>query len=247
MPTIAQTMVVAGATGGIGQGATRALLRRGHRVLAVGRSRERLEELRERLPATGGEELVLVDCDVTAADSAEITDRVTAAAGGPVAGVLIAIGASPRPSRGTLLDIPDAEVERVIAVNEIGGLRALRALTPCVAPAGAVVNLLGYSGEIPFPNSPLMGSTNAALRSMLTTLAVQMAGRGPRVYALTIGMVRTRARQRVGVDDPGWLTGEQIGDYTADLVTGDVERPERTIRYLLDPAVGPTLIPPRTG
>lgn len=245
MQTVDRTIVVAGATGGIGEGAVRALLRRGYRVLAVGRSRERLEEVGRRWPDAGADRLVLVDCDVTTTDSAVVTRRVVAAAGGPVSGALIAIGSSPRPSRGTLLDIPDDEVERVIEVNEIGGLRALRALTPCVTTTGAVVNLLGFSGEIPFPHSPLMGSTNAALRSMLTTLSVQLSGHGPRVYALTIGMVRTRARQEVGVDDPGWLTGEQIGDYTAELVEGDVEHPEQTLRYLLDPAVGPTLVPPR--
>ena len=240
-----RTIVVAGATGGIGEGAVGALLAQRHRVVAVGRSEQRLEELRQRLGSPPGDELVPLACDVTSVDSASITDLVRTAAGGPVSGVLIAIGVTPRPSRGTVLEIPDDEIESVIAVNEIGGLRALRALTPCVEPAGAVVNLLGYSGEIPFPNSPLMGSTNAALRSILTTLAVQLADRGPRVHALTIGIVRTRARQQAGIDHPGWLTGQQIGLYTAALIDSAVERPEQTIRYLLDPSVGPTLVPPQ--
>ena len=239
-----RTIVVAGATGGVGEGAVRSFLEQGHRVLALGRSRQRLGQMRQGLESPPGDQLVLLECDVTSTDSTAVTGLVETAAGGPVSGALIAIGVTPAPNPGTLLDIPDDEIESAIAVNEIGGLRALRALTPCIEPAGAVVNLLGYSGEIPFPNNPLMGSTNAALRSMLTTLAVQLADRGPRVYALTIGVVRTRARQHAGIDNPGWLTGHQIGTYAAALIDGTVERPEQTIRYLLSPA-GPTLTPPR--
>ena len=215
-------VAVAGATGGIGEGAVRALLHRDVRVLALGRSQERLDELQRRVGGSHDGQLVLVECDVTSVDSTDVTQRIALAAGGPLSGALITIGASPPPSAGTVLDIPDDQVEFVIAVNEIGGLRALRALVPSVHPTGAVVNVVGFSGEIPFPNSPLMGSTNAALRSLLTTLAVQLAGRGPRVYALTVGMVRTRARQRMGIDSPNWLTGEEIGDYTAALVAGHV-------------------------
>ena len=239
-----RTVVVAGATGGIGEGAVRALLDQGATVLALSRSASRLAELAERIGDGHPGRLVPLECDVTAEDSAAVTAAVTEAVGGPVDGVLISIGASPRPTRGTVLDIPDEDVREMISVNEIGGWRALRALVPCVAPRGAVVNVMGYSGEIPFPHNPLMGSTNAALRSLVRTLAVQLS-RGPRVYALVLGMVRTRARQSAGIDDPAWLTGEDIGAYTAALVRGDVERPEQTIRYLLDPRTGPTLTPPQ--
>jgi NAD(P)-dependent dehydrogenase (short-subunit alcohol dehydrogenase family) len=238
-----RTILVAGATGGIGEGVTRSLLRQGARVVAIGRDQRRLDQLAARMDEALRGQLVSVVADVTSpgtsASRARI-ERICAAADG----AFIAIGAPGVPSHGSVLDIPTHEAETMVAVNEIGGLHALQALVPVVRAGGAVVNVLGYSAEIPFPGNPLMASTNAAIRSLLTTLAVQLRGTGPRIYALEVGMVRTRARREAGVDDPRWLTGEQIGAYAADLIAGHAEQPGETVRYFLDPATGPSLTPP---
>lgn len=235
-------VLVAGATGGIGEGVCRELLRRGVDVVAVGRDLTRLSELAARLPPAPGR-LTTVAVDVTA--RVATTRPALAERIGTVDGVFIAIGSAGRVSRGTVLDIPDDAARHMVEINELGGLRALQNLVPLVRRSGAVVNVLGYSAEIPFPGNPLMGSTNAAMRSLVTTLAEQVRDTGPRVYALVVGVVRTRARQAAGIDDPAWLTGDDIGAHVAALVTGGVERPDATVRYLLDPAVGPTLTPPR--
>ncbi len=236
-PANGRRVLVAGATGGIGEGACRALLRAGNEVVAVGRDAARLDALAARLPGP----IEAVVADVTAASAAAwFTARA-----GTFDGVLIAIGDPGHAHRGTVLDIPDEDVRQMIEVNELGGLRALRKLVPLVRPAGAVVTVLGMSAEIPFPQNPLMGSTNAAMRSLLRTLADQLRPTGPRIYALVLGMVRTRARQAAGIDNPSWLTGDDIGRYTDDLVVGDVPAPAQTLRYLVDPRVGPRLEPPR--
>lgn len=235
-----QRVLVAGATGGIGEGACRALLRAGAEVVAVGRSDERLRDLARRLPAHAPGQFDTVVADVTAAPGA----AWFASRAGTFDGVLVAIGDPGRPHPGTVLDIPDEDVRRMVEVNELGGLRALRTLVPLVRPSGAVVTVLGMSAEVPFPQNPLMGSTNAAMRSLLSTLAVQLRPTGPRIYGLILGMVRTRARQAAGIDHPGWLTGDEIGDYAGDLIGGRIPAPEQTLRYLVDPRIGPSLTPP---
>lgn len=239
-----RTVAVAGATGGVGEGVTRALLAHGAHVIAIGRDTDRLHDLTARLGESPSGRLTALTCDVTDPDSQGVTEQVRGAAGGAIDGVIISIGVSGSPQRGTVLDLQDDEVRTMVEVNEIGGWRALRALVPAVRPTGAVVNLMGASAEIPFPHNPLMGSTNAAIRSLVTTLADQLGDTGPRVYALVIGMVRTRARQQAGIDNVHWLRGEQIGDFAADLLLGAVPRPRQALRYLLDPAIGPQVVSP---
>jgi NAD(P)-dependent dehydrogenase (short-subunit alcohol dehydrogenase family) len=238
-----RTVLLVGATGGVGEGATRSLLAHGARVVAVGRDEGRLAELAQHIgdPRTG--ELVLHRIDVTAADSAAVT-RTLRDAVGPVDGFVISIGDPGGRTRGTVLDVPDAHWTQMVEANQTAGFRALRALVPLVAPGGAVVNLLGLSSELPFPGNPLLAATNAALRSLIQTLAVQLAPTGPRLYGLVLGVVRTRARQAVGVDDPRWLTGEQVGEAAAALLTGAAPGSDRTLHYLIDPASGLTTTTP---
>jgi NAD(P)-dependent dehydrogenase (short-subunit alcohol dehydrogenase family) len=238
-----RTVLLVGATGGVGEGATRSLLAHGARVVAIGRDEGRLAELAQRIGEPVAGELVLHRIDVTAADSAAVTRELDAAFG-TVAGVVISIGNPGGRTRGTVLDVPDAHWTEMVETNQTAGFRALRALVPLVAPDGAVVDLLGLSSELPFPGNPLMAATNAALRSLVQTLAVQLAASGPRLYGLVLGVVRTRARQAVGVDDPRWLTGEQVGEAAAALLTGAAPGSDRTLQYLIDPTSGLTTTTP---
>ncbi|WP_369130087.1 SDR family NAD(P)-dependent oxidoreductase [Modestobacter roseus] len=235
-----RTVLLAGATGGVGEGTTRSLLAHGARVVAIGRDEERLAGLADRLGDTGTGELVLHRTDVTAADSSAVT-RELRAAFGTVDGAVISIGTPGGRTRGSVLDITDAHWAEMVEGNQTAGFRALRALVPLVAPDGAVVNLLGASAEIPFPGNPLMGATNAALRSLVQTLAVQLSGSGPRVYGLVLGVVRTRARQSVGIDDPRWLTGEQVGDAVGELLTAGAPESDEPLHHLIDPVTGLTV------
>jgi NAD(P)-dependent dehydrogenase (short-subunit alcohol dehydrogenase family) len=220
-----RTVIVLGAAGGVGAGITRELAARGARVVAAGRTRKNLDELAEATPGQVLVEVIDVEHDPPRATAARLVERY-----GPAAGAVISIG-----TRGTrqqhqhVLDIEDDELLEMVHGNELNGLRALRTIVPAVAPDGAVVNLLGYSAEIPFPMNPLVGSTNAAVRSLLASLAAQEPG--PRIHGLVIGMVRTAARQAAGVDDERWLTGEQVGARAAELIgTPSTE----TFPHLLD-------------
>jgi NAD(P)-dependent dehydrogenase (short-subunit alcohol dehydrogenase family) len=238
-----RTVLLVGATGGVGEGVTRSLLAHGARVVAIGRDERRLAEFAQRIGDPVAGELVLHRIDVTRADSAAVT-RELGGVFGMVDGVVISIGDPGGRTHGTVVDVPDAQWAEMVETNQTAGFRALRALVPLVAPDGAVVDLLGLSSELPFPGNPLMAATNAALRSLVQTLAVQLAPTGPRLHGLVLGVVRTRARQAVGVDDPRWLTGEQVGEAAAALLTGAAPGSDRTLLYLVDPATGLTTTTP---
>ncbi len=236
-----RTIAVVGATGGVGEGLTRALLGSGATVVAVGRDPDRLLTLGGHLRDAGPGTLLTRHLDVSSADSAGVTSALTEQ--GALDGAVISVGAAARPEGGTVLDISDAAWQGALDGTMTAAFRALRAVGPAVRPDGALVHLLGYSGQIPFPQHPTMGAANAAIRSLVSTLAVQLAPSGPRVHGLVLGMVRTRARQAVGVDDPAWLTGEQVGTAVADLLAGTAADRDALL-YLLDPGSGLRATPP---
>ncbi|MDX6354786.1 MAG: hypothetical protein QOF98_1689 [Streptomyces sp.] len=228
-----RTVLVAGATGGIGEGITRALLRQGARVVVLGRSAERLERLAEYAADAGPGELVTEVVDVSDPDSAAIRDGLLRRHG-PADGAVISIGDWGPGGRTALLDTSEETWQRMIAGNLTSQFRALRALTPALATHGALIHLTGFSAELPYPYAALVGATNAAKKSLLGSLAAELDGKGPRIHELVIGPIRTRARAAAGNDNPDWYSGEDLGLHAALLIAGTNPFSDAPLQYLLD-------------
>ncbi len=116
-PSLAgRTVLVAGATGGIGEGLTRALLRAGARVIATGRNLDRLAGLEQYAGRAGPGGLVAVEVEVSRPDSAavrrELADRF-----GRLDGVVIAIGNWGPAGRRGILDTSGETWAAMIADN----------------------------------------------------------------------------------------------------------------------------------
>lgn len=235
-------VLVAGATGGIGEGMTAALRTRGATVLAAGRSAERLDRLVETL---GGDGVIPVPVDLTG-DPAAVRRELAEHGVTEVDGTVVTIGDWGPPERVGLLDVDDATWDHMIAANLTAHFRTLRSITPLVARTGALIHLSGFSAEIPYPFAALVGATNAAKKSLLRSLTAELGGRGPRVYELVIGPIRTRPRAAAGVDDPRWYSAEQLGEHAADLVAGTGKHVGDPLQYLVMPGAGITTTLPRT-
>lgn len=229
MDVTGRTAAVIGASGGVGEGISRALLAAGATVVTVGRSADRLRELAGRLD--GGDRVKPLVVDLAAQEPADISRQVTEQFG-LLDLVVVSVGAAAAGRPPAVLDITDEQFLEIVTGNELASLRALRAFVPVTAPHGAVVGLVGLSGEVPFPQNPLIGASNAGIRSLLLSLGAQLADRGPRIQALTIGVVRTRARQAAGIDHQDWLTGDQVGERIIELYGRAGSGADR----LLDPA-----------
>ncbi|MGW3149508.1 SDR family NAD(P)-dependent oxidoreductase [Streptomyces sp. NPDC001177] len=175
-----RTVVVAGATGGIGEGMTLALLRQGASVVATSRSEERLAGLAAYAEVADSGTLITHTVNAGDADSAAVRDQLSAH--GALDGAVIAIGDWGSPERTGILDTSDAEWQEMIASNLTSHFHALRALTPLLSPGGALVHLSGFSAEIPYPFAALVGATNAAKKSLVRALTAELDGTGQRVY-----------------------------------------------------------------
>lgn len=122
------------------------------------------------------------------------------------------------PGRRGILELSEQDWEHALATRQTSVFRAMRTLLPTISASGALVNLNGYSADIPFPGSALIGMTNAAMKSLTVSLAAEVGPRGPRIYELILGVVRTRARQLAGIDDERWISNVQIGAHVASLI-----------------------------
>ncbi|MHB1535321.1 MAG: SDR family NAD(P)-dependent oxidoreductase [Acidimicrobiales bacterium] len=173
------TVLITGASGGIGQALAEAFSARGATVVVSGRRSDELAGLAER---TGGRAIT--------ADLAERDDvaRLVIEAG-PV-DVLVANAALP--ASGHLLDFTPEEVDRALEVN----LRAPVALTRAlVGPMverhrGHLVFVSSLSGMVASPGSSLYSATKFALRGFAHGLAQDLRPAGVGVSLVLPGFIR---------------------------------------------------------
>lgn len=176
--------IVTGATGGIGQAITHALRDAGYRVLAVGRDPGALA----RLAQEAG--VVPVAADVT--DTEALTQALAAASGGGAIDVLVN-NAGMMPPLGNFCDLPEAEIDRALAVN----LRSVMMLTRRIAPAmrdagrGHIFFTGSTAGHAPFQNLAVYCATKAAVSGFAQSLRLDLAPAGVRVTEIVAGRVET--------------------------------------------------------
>lgn len=234
-----QTVVVVGGSGGVGEGVVRALLSSGATVVATGRHTERLDAMRARVedPAMTGR-LLTATLDAEASDlDARVADL--AARHGAFDGVVVSVASWGDQGRAAALSLTDQQWDDLLSANLTSVFRLFRAFAPVTVPTGTIMQLNGRSADIPFPGSAGVALSAAATKSLTRTIAAELDGRGPRFYQVILGVVRTRARQAVGIDDPRWLTGEDVGAHVANLVAGTGPLVGTTVQYLLDRVQGP--------
>lgn len=236
-----RTVLVVGGSGGVGEGVVRKLVADGARVVATGRHQSRLQGLAERIhsPRLSTERLDALDPD--------LDEQVVALAGevGPFDGVVVSVASTVPQQPDGLLSLSDAEWDAQRLVPDLTSIfRLYRALVPQLRGSGALIQLNGFSADLPIPGNGGNSIAAAAAKSLTRTVAAELASSGPRVYGVVMGMVRTRARQLAGIDDPRWLDGTDIGAHVAELIAGTSRLNDLDLHYFIDKALGPQATPP---
>jgi len=173
-----RSVLVTGATGGIGAATARALSARGASVIASGRRVDRLDELAAEI---GGRAVAV---DLSEPDGPE---RLVAQAGD--VDVLVAIAGLSQ--AGELTALPPAEVDRLLAVN----MRAPVMLARLVAEpmvrrgSGHLVFVSSLQGRAPSPLSSVYTATKFGLRGFALSLRLDLADHGVGVSCVSPGFV----------------------------------------------------------
>lgn len=182
-----ETVLITGASSGIGEAAARQFAAQGSRLVLVARRGERLAAIAASLP---------VPCHVLALDlrEGEAVDRALAALPAEFAevGVLInnaggALGLEPAPRADW------ADWQAMVDVNVTALLRVTRAVLPGMVARrrGHVLNLGSVAGTYPYPGGNVYGAAKAFVAQFALNLRADLAGTGVRVTNVEPGMVET--------------------------------------------------------
>ena len=212
-------VAITGASRGIGAAVARAVTAKGARVGLIARTTDDLENVLDRLGGRG----VAVRADV--ADRAATIDAIgqVEQALGPV-DVLVAnagIGAY-----GPFVDMSYEEIERVVHVNVLGTMYAIRAVLPGMVSRrrGHIVTIGSIAGRIGSPFEAVYSATKFAGVGLTEAFAVEVAPYGvgvslvnPGVVATEFGIARGHPYDR---KRPKPISAESV----ADAVVAAVER-----------------------
>lgn len=177
-----KTVLITGASQGLGRALARLLAARGYRLVLNARNAERLQEVAWELGAAA-----------VAGDVSEVAEELAAAAGR--VDVLInnasELGPLPMPK---LEDYPWDALLRVFKVNAVAPLHLAQLVLPQMKERGEglIVNISSDAATNAYPGWGGYGASKAALEHVSRTLAVELDGTGVRVEVVDPGEMATQ-------------------------------------------------------
>ena len=228
------SVLITGASSGIGATYADRFARRGHDLVLVARDRKRLEDLAARLHQESGVAVDVLAADLTQAD--ELAQVETRLADDPRIGVLIN-NAGITVSGGFIEQSPD-DMARIIALNTTALVRLARAAAPrfVAAGEGAIVNVGSVVGLSPEFGASVYGATKSFALFLSQGLHLELAAKGVYVQAVLPTATRTEIWERSGLD-PARLAGMMdVGDLVDAALVGFDRRETVTIPPLPDVA-----------
>jgi short-subunit dehydrogenase len=186
-----KTVLVTGATSGIGRFTALHLAKRGYHVIGSGRREAELAKLAAEGKAAG-HTIDTVRMDVTSLESiaaakAEV-DRITNGRG-----VDVLVNNAGFGLVGPLTEITDSELRRQYDTNVFGLMAVTRAFVPAMQArrAGRVVNVSSVGGRMTFPFMGAYNSTKYAVESLSDALRWELRPWNIDVALIEPGVIRT--------------------------------------------------------
>ena len=177
-----KTVLITGATAGIGEAAARKFVAEGWRVIGTGRRADRLDRLEREL----GEHFRGAELDMR--DTA--TFEGFAAHAGPID--LLINNAGLAPPMSAMQDADQEPLDTVLDTNISGLVAMTRVLLPgLIERKGAVINLSSVAATYPYKGGAVYAGSKAFVRQFSLGLRCDLAGTGVRVTSIEPGMVET--------------------------------------------------------
>jgi short-subunit dehydrogenase len=239
-PSYGSTILITGASSGIGADLARQLAERGYNVTLTARRKERLEELADELREAHDIVADVETCDLGAAAA---RGRLISKLQG---GEREVVGVCNNAGFGNLGNFLDHELEEELNVVKVN-IEALHHLTGAFVPrmvqqgAGAVLNVASTAAFQPLPGFATYAASKAFVHSFSEALHTELSGTGVSVTSLCPGFTKTEFEQRAGAEDaaaklPGftWMESE---DVAREAVEGMISGRRTVVPGVLNKAV----------
>lgn len=217
-----RNVVITGASAGIGAAIARHLGRDGNRVALAARRAEALQAVAEEI----GNGAIAVTTDVTKrAEVERLRDEALRAFGS----IDVWINNAGRGISRTVLDLSDAELDEMMAVNVKSALYGMQAIVPYFLERGRghLINISSFLGRVPIAaHRSAYNAAKAALNALTANLRADVASKGVEVSLVMPGLVATDfARNVLGTPSampPQWTPNAAMKPQTAEEVAGAV-------------------------
>ena len=228
------TILITGASTGIGAIYAERFARRGHDLMLVARDKARLETLAARLREETGAAVEILVADLTQpSDLAAVETRLREDA--RIETLINNAGAA---LSGQFIDQPTDDVARLVALNTTALVRLASAIAPRLVQAGkgAIVNISSVVGLAPEFGMSVYGATKAFVLFLSQGLSLELSSKGVYVQAVLPAATRTEIWERAGYDVNALPQVMEVGELVDAALVGFDRRELVTIPPLHDAA-----------
>lgn len=227
-----QTVIVTGASSGIGEALARAWARRGATVVLSARSEGILARIADEIQRDDGGKAIVQAGDVTREeDRAALVHAARVKTGR----LDVLVNNAGRGYYGSVARIDAHELEALFALNVVAPLRlAQLAIDPLTRTGGCIVMLSSLAGVVAAPRMGAYAATKFALEALSMSLRAEIVGTGVRVLVVRPGPVDTPFRSHAmttdgvaGVRPPG--ASSQTPTEVAERTIRAVERRDAVV------------------
>ena len=231
------TVLITGASSGIGAAFARALARRGSNLVLVARRTGRLEALAQELRRSTQARIEVIPTDLGSAEAAAELRRATTERGIRVTGLIN------NAAFGSFALFADSDAEQLaaeIAVAVTAPVQLTSAFLPPMVSAGHgfIINLASVSAYLPSPRMAVYSAAKAFVLSFTESLWTELRGTGITAFAVAPGATAT-----------DFTTG--MGPDARVLTAGALRTPDDVVatalRHLESSSPGPTVVDGRAN
>ena len=192
------TVLITGASSGIGTVYAERFARRGHDLVLVARDKARLDALAERLRHDTGVAIDVLPADLTQrSDLAIVETRLR-----DDARIGILVNNAGIAQSGGFTEQSADGIEQLVTLNTLALTRLAAAVAPRLADAGegAIINIGSVVGLAPEFGMSVYGATKAYVLFLSQGLSLELAPKGVYVQAVLPAATRTEIWERAGID-----------------------------------------------
>jgi short-subunit dehydrogenase len=226
-----KTIVITGASAGIGAALALRLAREGHNLVLAARRKEQLDEVARQALAAGSPQAVGVVADMTSRSDVE---RLSAKAIEAFGGYDVWVNNAGRGITRQVLELSDDDIDQMIGVNVKSALYGMQTAAKHFMQRGRgqIVNVSSFLGRVPMATQrSAYNAAKHALNALTANLRVDLSDKYPDIKVTLVmpGMVGTEfGRNALGSPpDTPIYAGPHVQNVedVADVIAAAIEKP----------------------